>query len=129
MCNWCCCVPLGCIKIPVTIEKPVGYPDLPEKMLCARCGNIDKPVYRRINSYCGILFVPCIPCGRESPFMACGRCNYQCGTISIEKCTRCNITTSFSANYCPNCGTNRPDFPVNKNALTDIEMKSNTDDK
>lgn len=121
----CCgywCLPLGCIKIPTTIENPEGYPAPPEKMLCSRCGFIGSAVYRQDKAYCGILFIPCIPCGRGDPFLACSRCNFPCGNINPETCKSCKVSTCFSVDYCPNCGTSRPGVPPNPKALKESEI-------
>ncbi|ELA41955.1 uncharacterized protein VICG_00972 [Vittaforma corneae ATCC 50505] len=123
MCE-CCCIPLGCISMPVTVETPEGYPHPPNKMLCSRCGHISKASYRQNRAYCGVLFIPCIPCGRGVPFLACSRCNFPCGNVTAEECSRCGVTTCYSVDYCPNCGTSRPGVPNNPKALTDSEIKT-----
>lgn len=123
MCE-CCFVPLGCITVPRTIKTPEGYPQPPDKMMCSRCGYIGRASYRQNRAYCGLLFIPCIPCGRGAPFLACSRCNFPSGNVTSEECRRCGVTTCYSVDYCPNCGTSRPGVPTNPKALTDAEIRT-----
>lgn len=107
MCGGPCCLPLGCIVASITIEKPEGYPEPPAKLMCTKCSYVGKANYRQNMRYCGILFIPCCPCGTEPPFLACSKCNFSIGTVNGETCHRCGVTTGYSASYCPSCGVGR----------------------
>lgn len=118
-------LPIGCTSVPSNIVHPAGYPLPPTKMICPRCGKIGPGTYRQNTMYCGILFMPCIPCGQEAPFLACSRCNFPCGSGAVEECAKCKVSTCYSVDYCPNCGTGRTGVKRNAKAMSGPEVNRN----
>lgn len=107
MCCNPCCVPLGCIPVTSTIEKPENFEAPPTKMFCPRCGHTGEPVFRKTIRFCCLFFIPCFPCGTGSTYLACPQCDFATGRITGETCSGCNVTTVSVSKFCPNCGKGR----------------------
>ena len=101
------CLPLGCIPVTKTIEKPAEVQSPPTKMLCPRCGEIGEPIFKKVSSYFCLCFIPCFPCGAGNVYLACSKCDFSTGSISGETCSNCNVTTVSKSNNCPSCGKAR----------------------
>lgn len=106
MCE-CCVLPICCIPKTNDVEKPQGYPEPPEKLYCPRCGEINKPTFRKTTKICACCFIPCCPMGELSTYLACSKCNFIVGKITGETCDKCHVTTASESKYCPSCGKAR----------------------
>lgn len=130
MCFCCepCCLIIGCMNSNITISTPEGYPTPPDKVLCPRCGEIEHAVYKKSVRTCGICFIPCCPCGSSDPYLACSVCSFPLGGVSTEKCSSCGVSTTYNAEYCPNCGNSRPGTRSARNTYSSIHKNNSTSD-
>ncbi|KHN70583.1 hypothetical protein CWI42_012390 [Ordospora colligata] len=106
-CGNLCFLIVGCRTKSKKIDKPEGYPAAPKRIICSHCGNMADSEYRRYSYRCHLCFIPCLPCGRSDPYLACVACGRDLGNIGDHRCTNCDVATTYETNNCPNCGASK----------------------
>ena len=100
---------VGCKTKPKRIDTPERFPPPPKRVLCPHFGNIADAEYKCLKYKCHLCLIPCLPCGSRDPYLSCTACNNELGIMGDQKCSSCEVTSTFGSKNCPICGASKED--------------------